>query len=129
VNRNVKLRSPRFYPQSKQLCVILHYYTHTNAGRESNTAGLHIEYGDGRASTVVGYLEPSEVSFILDTHFYLIYLGRENNFKKTAGFTGPAVGKLCKRKNDRVETLENMDIDLLKCLILRTLAVWFFKHQ
>jgi len=109
--------------------VILHYYTHTNAGRESNRAGLHIEYGDGRASTVVGYLEPSEVSFILDTHFHLISLGRENNWKKTAEFTGPAVGKLCKRKNDRVETLENMDIDLLKCLILRTLAVPFLKHQ
>jgi len=79
VNKNVKLRSPQFYPQSKQLCVILHYYTHTNARRESNTAGLYIEYNDSRVSTMVGYLETSEVSSILDTHFYLIYLGRENN--------------------------------------------------
>jgi hypothetical protein len=59
--------------------VILHYYTHTNAGRESNTAELRIEYAGGRANTVVGYLEPSEVSFILNTQFYLIYLGKENN--------------------------------------------------
>jgi hypothetical protein len=59
--------------------VILHYYTHTNAGRETNTAEIHIEYEGGRANTVVGYLEPSEVSFILNTRFYLIYLGREYN--------------------------------------------------
>jgi len=77
VNKNVELRSPWFHLQSKQLCVILHYYTHTNAGRESNTARLYIEYAGGHASTVVGYLEPSEVSFILDTHFHLISLGRE----------------------------------------------------
>jgi len=79
VNKNVQLRSPQFYPQSKELCVILHYYTPTNAGRESITAGLHIEYEGVRANTMVVYLEPSEVSFILNTHFYLIYLERENN--------------------------------------------------
>jgi len=79
VNKNVQLRSPWFYPQSKQLCVILHYYTDTNAGRESNTAELRIEYAGGRANTVVGYLEPHEVCFILNTKYYLIDLWRENN--------------------------------------------------
>jgi len=37
------------------------------------------------------------------------------------------VGKLCKGKNDSMETLENMDIGLLNCLILRTLAVLSFE--
>jgi predicted AAA+ superfamily ATPase len=59
--------------------VILYYYTHTNAGREFNIAELRIEYAGSHENTVVGYLEPTEVSFILNTHFYLIYLGRENN--------------------------------------------------
>jgi len=72
VNKNVQLRSPWFYPHSKELCVILHYYAPTNAGRESHPAELHIEYAGGRANTVVVYLEPSEVSFILNTHFYII---------------------------------------------------------
>jgi hypothetical protein len=44
--------------------MILHYYTHTNAGTESKTAELRIEYASGRASNVVGNLEPTEVSFI-----------------------------------------------------------------
>jgi len=79
VNKNVQPTSPQFYPQSKELCVILHYYTPTNAGRESSIAELYIEYGDGSEDIPVVYLEPSEVSFILNTHFYLIYLGRENN--------------------------------------------------
>ena len=72
VNKNIQLRSPWFYPQSKELCVILHYYAPTNAGRESNPAELHIEYAGGRPNTMVGYLEPIEVSFILNTRFYLI---------------------------------------------------------
>jgi len=72
VNKNDQLRSPWFYPQSKELCVILHYYTPTSAGKESSTAELHIEYASGRENTVVRYVEPSEVSFILNTHFYLI---------------------------------------------------------
>jgi len=50
--------------------VILHYYTRKNKGGESNTAELQIEYAGGRASTVVEYLEPSEVSFILNNQFF-----------------------------------------------------------
>jgi hypothetical protein len=79
VKKNAQLRSPLIYPQSKELCVILHYYTHTNAGGETNKGELYIEYAGSLARTVVGYLEASEVSFILNTHFYFIYLGRENN--------------------------------------------------
>jgi hypothetical protein len=82
VKKNVQLRSPWIYPQSEELCVILHYYTHANAEGETNTGELlieYIEYAGSLARTVVEYLEPSEVSFILNTHCYFIYLGRENN--------------------------------------------------
>ena len=72
VKKNVQLRSPWFYPQSKQLCVILHYYTPPNAGTESKVADIHIEYAGRPARTLVGYLEPSEVSFILNIRCYLI---------------------------------------------------------
>jgi len=101
VNKNAGLRSPWFRPQSEQLCVILHYYTHTNAGRESITAEIRIEYPDSRANTVVEYLEPSEVSFILNTKFYLINLWRENNLKTLQGLQVLPGGKLYKRNNAR----------------------------
>jgi hypothetical protein len=42
--------------------VSLHYYTHTNAGAESTTADLFVEYEDRRRGTYVKNLEPSEVS-------------------------------------------------------------------
>jgi hypothetical protein len=71
VKKDVQLKSPWFNPQSNQLCVSLHYYTHTTAGRESNTADLRIEYAGSDQSTLVGNLELSEVSFILNTHFNL----------------------------------------------------------
>ena len=101
MNKNVQLRSPQFYPQSKELCVILHYYTPTNVGRESIIAELRFEYGGDRANTMVVYLEPSEVSFILNTHFYLIYLGRENNWKTLQGLHVLPGGKLYKKNNAR----------------------------
>lgn len=71
MEKDVQLRSPWFYPQSNQLCVSLHYYTHTKAGRGSNQADLHIEYADDSQSIFVGNLELSEVGFILNTQFYL----------------------------------------------------------
>jgi hypothetical protein len=52
--------------------VILHYYTLTNAGTESKVADIHIHYAGSQASTLVENLEPSEVSFILNTQCYLI---------------------------------------------------------
>ena len=72
VKKNVQLRSPWLYAQSKQLCVILHYYTPMNAGTESKVADILIEYAGSHAKTLLGNLENSEVSFILNTHCYLI---------------------------------------------------------
>ena len=72
------LGSPQFYPQSKELCVILHYYTPVNAGIGFDTEMIFL-MKEGDIRTSVAFLEPSEVSFILNTHFYLIWLGSENN--------------------------------------------------
>jgi hypothetical protein len=42
--------------------VSLHYYTHTNAGAESTTGALFVEYEGRTESTYVKNLESSEVS-------------------------------------------------------------------
>jgi hypothetical protein len=76
VNKNIELRSPWFKPRSKQLCVSVHYYTHSNAGRGSMQVQLDVEHGHHSVRITVKDLEHSEVSFILNAHIYCIYGGK-----------------------------------------------------
>jgi hypothetical protein len=86
VKSDGELKSPWFRPQSKQFCVSLHYYTHTNGRTESTTAKFHVEYKDRKGKIYEKNLEPSEVSIYFEHSLSLnLVKRREDNLNNTIG--------------------------------------------